>query len=81
MSKTSSSIYTMILDPELIGLCNDMCHKWVLFSTYNALQGFSGADEFLSDSFVDGMCFLSIGILLYWLVVRQIVTFVPKRKD
>jgi hypothetical protein len=31
--------------------------------------------ELLSDTFVDGMCFLTIGMVVYWILFQKVVQF------
>ena len=71
----SAEIYSFSVDPEYISVCNDLCHKWILLTVYNIMNSISNHEEFFSDSFVDTFCFISIGVLVYWLIFRKMVTF------
>lgn len=75
------SLYSFSIDPEHIGLCNDICHKWVLLTVYQILYGFNTNNEILSDHFVDGMCFLTIGIVMYWIIFRKVVQFTERKLE
>ena len=72
-----NTIHTIVLDPEYLSVSNDLIHKWVLYTTYNLLNSIVNNNAFLSDEFIDNICFMTLGILLYWLVVRKIIQFAP----
>lgn len=69
------SLYSILIDPEYVGMCDDICHKWVLLSVYQMLTSMTNGTELLSDTFVDGMCFLTIGIVAYWILFKKIIQF------
>lgn len=69
------SLYSVLIDPEYVELCNDICHKWVLLSVYQLLTSMTNGTELLSDTFVDGMCFLTIGMVVYWILFQKVVQF------
>lgn len=69
------SLYTFLIDPEYVDMCNDICHKWVLLTVYQLLTSITNGSEILSDTFVDGMCFLTIGMVSYWILLQKVVQF------
>ena len=71
------SVYTVVVDSDYQSICNDMLHKWVLFSTYNILQSLVNNESILNEQFIDGMSYLTLGIMMYWLVVRKLIRFLP----
>ena len=75
------SLYSISVDSELIGMCNDISHKWVILSVLQILHGLNTNKEILSDLFVDSMCFLTIGIVVYWVLFRKLVQFTERKKE
>lgn len=71
-----SSIYYFNIDPDYLSVCNDLCHKWILITMYNVMQSVENGGTFFSDEFVDTFCFISLGVLVYWLIFRRTVQFV-----
>lgn len=69
------SLYSVLIDPEYVEMCNDICHKWVLLTVYQSLMSMTNGTELLSDTFVDGMCFLTIGMVVYWVLFRKVIQF------
>lgn len=75
------SLYTILVDPEYEEMCNDIMHKWILLSVYQLLSSVTAGADFLSDTFVDGMCFLTIGIVAYWILFRKVLTITSDDTD
>lgn len=75
------SLYTILVDPKYEEMCNDIMHKWILLSVYQLLSSVTAGTDFLSDTFVDGMCFLTIGIVAYWILFRKVLTITSDDTD
>ena len=73
------SIYNYFIPLEYRSPINDIIRMVTLQVTTNLLLCISKGDikSFLSKDFINTLLFIILGIGLYWLVIRKIITFGP----
>lgn len=77
MSIQSQSLYEIQVDPRYKDYLNDLCRIIGIQVVANLLFYISSPSKhiFFSQSFINSLCFIILGISAYWLILKKIISF------
>jgi hypothetical protein len=77
MSMQSQSLYEIQVDPQYKEYLNDLCRIVGIQVAANLFFYLSSPSKhvFFSQSFMNSLCFIILGISVYWLIFKKIISF------
>ena len=69
------SLYVVKINQEYIPIAEDIIRMVLIQITIQLLLSFGGESQFFTSYFILSVIYIVLGICLYWLVFKKLITF------